>query len=639
MQGIDALCRNKAAGLDGITAELLQDGIEVLANPLRVLFSNILLEGRFPLKFSIGVIHPILKPGGEALNTLTYRLLTIGPVLGKLFASLLNERLTTWAETNKLRANSQSGFRKHRSTIDQCFVLRTIIEKCKHGRTPLYTCFVDFRKAFDSIPRARLWTVLAAMGLSGPFFDCLQAMYSQDTACVLTSDGLTSPFMCTAGVKQGCPLSPLLFGLYIDLLERKLLAIMTDAPKLHTLLVPILLFADDVILMATSLHGLQKQLDALSRFCLDYGLQVNLVKTKAMRFGSPSILRKAPSIDVMFDGTPIDVVSHFKYLGILFVESGAFKLAVETLRVSALRALHAMKTKCIVLGITDVRLQCRLFDTLVAPILLYGSEIWSVDVPPSEPLQNGFLKRLLGVCRSTPTDIVLAEFGKYPLKIRSLCSTIMYFYRLLSIEGNDILDATFHEQMLLLDRLPKSWMARFQRQIAPLIGIFPSTNLHDLLHLPTDAVINSKHQLKRSLGEHYVAQMLTQTNIKLVSYFQFNSCHEYTMQPHLAWTNRRLVRIMSQFRTGSHWLRIQTGRFIGLERSCRLCTRCQQGVVDNELHCLLACPAFDRLRCDFSIVTAGVSSVTGFFDINTDLQAVAKFLVQCRLLSVTPDIE
>ena len=73
--------------------------------------------------------------------------------------------------------------------------------------------------------------------------------------------------MCTAGVKQGCPLSPLLFGLYIDLLERKLWAIMTDAPKLHTLLVPILLFADDVILMATSLHGLQKQLDALSRFC------------------------------------------------------------------------------------------------------------------------------------------------------------------------------------------------------------------------------------------------------------------------------------------------------------------------------------------------------------------------------------
>jgi hypothetical protein len=81
----------------------------------------------------------------------------------------------------------------------------------------------------------------------------------------------------------------------------------------------------------------------------------------------------------------------------------------------------------------------------------------------------------------------------------------MYFYRLLSVEGNDILDATFREQMLLMDRLPKSWMARFQRQIAPLIGIFPSANPHDLLHLPTDAVINSKHQLKRSLGDYYVS--------------------------------------------------------------------------------------------------------------------------------------
>jgi len=427
-----------------------------------------------------------------------------------------------------------------------------------------------------------------------------------------------------------------LFGLYIDLLEHKLLAITADAPELHDLLMPLLLFADDVILMATSLQGLQKQIDALSQFCKDYGLQINLVKTKAMRFGGKTVLRQAPAIEVFISGKPIEAVSEFKYLGITFVEQGTFKVAVEKLRISALRALHAMKSKCIVLGISDVRLQCRLFDTLVAPILLYGSQVWSVDVSPLEQLHSGFLKKLLGVCTSTPNDLVLAEFGRYPLQYRSQCSTIMYFYNLLAVEDNVILAAAFQEQLRLMNKLPKCWMAKFQQLVAPLSTLFPTTNVLELIELPIADVVCSKHLLKRSLSEHYVSQFLSKTSIKYGTYFEFNPCDEYTVQPYLAWSNKRLVRIMSQFRTGSHWLRIQTGRFVGLERNCRLCTRCDQRVVDNEFHCLVACPAFYQLRCDFSIQTQGVSSITEFLNLNTDSMALAQFLFRCRLLSVEP---
>ena len=83
------------------------------------------------------------------------------------------------------------------------------------------------------------------------------------------------------GVKQGCPLSPTLFGLYVDGLEKHLLETADiDAPTLMGVMVPLLLYADDLILMSESASGLQKQLDALASFCEELQVTVNLSKTK-----------------------------------------------------------------------------------------------------------------------------------------------------------------------------------------------------------------------------------------------------------------------------------------------------------------------------------------------------------------------
>jgi hypothetical protein len=82
---------------------------------------------------------------------------------------------------------------------------------------------VDFCKAFDIVPRDLLWQVLAEMGIVGHFMECLQSMYSQDNVRVMhPTEGLSARFSCGIGVKQGCPLNPSLFGLYLDGLEKHL---------------------------------------------------------------------------------------------------------------------------------------------------------------------------------------------------------------------------------------------------------------------------------------------------------------------------------------------------------------------------------------------------------------------------------
>ncbi len=106
--------------------------------------------------------------------------------------------------------------------------------------------------------------MLASLEVKGHFLRCLQAMYANDTVHINhPSEGVTSNFRCQQGVKQGCPLIPLLFGLYLDALEKRLDGRECDAPALADVHVWLLFFADDLALTSELEVGLQQQLDAL----------------------------------------------------------------------------------------------------------------------------------------------------------------------------------------------------------------------------------------------------------------------------------------------------------------------------------------------------------------------------------------
>jgi hypothetical protein len=133
-----------------------------------------------------------------------------------------------------------------------------LIKQNKAKKKPLYCCFVDFKKAFDIVPREVLWQVSVGFGVEGCFLRCLQAMYAKDIVRINhPSESVTTSFRCQQGVKQGCPLSPLFFGLYLDALEGRLDGIECDAPALTYMHVWLLLFADDLVLTSKSKVGLQ----------------------------------------------------------------------------------------------------------------------------------------------------------------------------------------------------------------------------------------------------------------------------------------------------------------------------------------------------------------------------------------------
>jgi hypothetical protein len=93
---------------------------------------------------------------------------------------ILESHISQWVETNDLRAKGQAGFKKDFRTTYNLFILCTLTEQARFQKKKLYTCFVDLKKAFDTVPRDLLWQVLEGLGISGRILECLCSMYRQD---------------------------------------------------------------------------------------------------------------------------------------------------------------------------------------------------------------------------------------------------------------------------------------------------------------------------------------------------------------------------------------------------------------------------------------------------------------------------
>lgn len=134
------LKRHKASGMDGIKAEYLIDAEDILIDPLTTTFNQMLVDD-VPQSWCTGVIHPIFK-SGDANDPSNYRGITVTSVLAKLFAMILEARMSVWAEDHDLRAAGQAGFCKDYRTTDNVFIMQTIIATAHKAKKKLYCCIL-----------------------------------------------------------------------------------------------------------------------------------------------------------------------------------------------------------------------------------------------------------------------------------------------------------------------------------------------------------------------------------------------------------------------------------------------------------------------------------------------------------------
>jgi len=296
----------------------------LLCDDLCKLFQHVFVSGALPPVWCSAILCPVFKKGDPA-DLDNYRGISVGSVLGKMYSMVLESRLDGFCEAHGHRAAGQAGFRKKRCCSDHIFVLKHLIDvhRAERGKH-LFVCFVDFRKAYDMVRRDLLMECLADMGLHGHMLEALCSMYWCPTLCVKFGQQLGEPFESTRGVKQGDPLSPLLFGVFFDRIERWFAErAPASGVQLGSEQLRMLLYADDLALIAQSKHMLQFMLKQLADFCDTYDLEVNVAKTCVVVFGKK---RYSGSRFWIMRGRRMErqqvpVATEFKYLGVVFHET------------------------------------------------------------------------------------------------------------------------------------------------------------------------------------------------------------------------------------------------------------------------------------------------------------------------------
>ena len=171
---------------------------------------------------------------------------------------ILLRRLTEYVNLKKILSPNQIGFKKGHSTSDHIFLLTTVLDKVvKKDKEKLYTAFIDFKKAYDTVDRELLFEHLNDLGINGPFLQNLKSMYENTKYFIKLTGGYTDALESNLGLKQGCPLSPLLVNLYIDNMN-KIFSTECDPIKLQGFALNHFLYADDLLLLSKTPQGLQK---------------------------------------------------------------------------------------------------------------------------------------------------------------------------------------------------------------------------------------------------------------------------------------------------------------------------------------------------------------------------------------------
>jgi len=181
-----------------------------------------------------------------------------------------------------LFAKEQAGFRKTFRTTDQIFTLKTLINKTIKSGGYLYTCFVDFQKAYDSVWREGLLQKFERIGISGKVLNIINSMFNEPKSAIYSNGKISENFQTTVGVKQRDVLSTLLFNIFINDLPNAFQKFKTtEEVVVFNEIIHSLLFADDYfVIFSLNKEDLQTKLDTLNEYCLKWGLKVNTKKPK-----------------------------------------------------------------------------------------------------------------------------------------------------------------------------------------------------------------------------------------------------------------------------------------------------------------------------------------------------------------------
>ena len=420
-QAIQQMKNGKAPGNDNISVDLIKAGGLPMAQWLHEIFVDIWNNEEMVNDWTTVIPIRLYKNTSDKHICDNYRGISLLVATSKIFSRMILNRVQSLLD--KQLVEEQAGFRTNRSTVDQIFILKMVMEKSHDYKKPLYICFIDIQKAYDSVNRDLLWQICKHYGLTNKTVPMLQLLHTNTKARIRINGDLSNSFNAGTGLLQGGVTSCILFNIPFDFIMRRVIdkanmmcvtvselafrsndfchAIRDNYEYLHVLT---LMYVDDLVTMCNNALDLEIFIQSFEKISQETGLTMNVKKTcimslKQLREDSTRKIIKnqegaAPNINVIIRNKTIEMVDEFSYLGYYVTHDNSLDKEIEARLSKPSAAFNTLRQIIWYRKTTSVEAKLCVFRACVLPVLLYGSEVWSTTIAQERQLNTFYFKCL-----------------------------------------------------------------------------------------------------------------------------------------------------------------------------------------------------------------------------------------------------
>ena len=399
-----------------------KEGGDMMVSLLIQFYNMLLSNGELPKEWKVAHIIPIHK-GGSKSRCENYRPISLTCAMCKILEAVIKKDILVFLSSNNMIFSSQHGFLPRRSTATALLSFLEEVSLSIDDNQLVDAIYLDFRKAFDSVPHKRLVEKLKSYGIQSPLICWISSFLSDRYQLVKIGNSFSRHLKVVSGVPQGSILGPLLFLIFINDIDE----VIKNAS--------IIKYADDIRLFLKFSRNtnsncgpelLQADLHGIEMWCKTWLLKLNTSKCNCIYFGL-----KNSSHTYLLNNIPLPSVSSERDLGVLLTAD--LKPSLQCLQV-ANRANKILGCIRLSFKYLDASTLIVLYKALVLPVLEYCTVAWCPffvkDIETLEKVQRRMTRMLPGL-RHLPYEVRLKALGLMTLHTRRIKHDLIFVFKLL----------------------------------------------------------------------------------------------------------------------------------------------------------------------------------------------------------------
>ena len=399
-----------------------------LTKTIYLLIKKVFICDSLPEAWSYATIVSIPKPHADDPQKLTnQRGISLMSVVLKILAKIVAKRLLDYCEACKLLIPEQVGFRSREEAVAQAAALVEICQRRSIVERQTWLTFIDLKKAYDTVPHEALFHKLEQkFGIPGdhPMTKFLRVLYENSAINFDDKEnGKRYSINLNRGLRQGCPISPILFNMFINDIADESLAWALRVPQTPaSKRIGLLLFADDLVLMTKNKTKMEKAVRSVEQWCRRNEMSVGIGKCGSMVINDQNNELQQSSFHI--NGEKIPQVDEYIYLGVKITNDISLQ-AMFDFRYEIFRKRYGAIAKQLSNYSIPLRSRILIVKSMLLPSLLYGAEVYGMSaarVVKGETIMKRICKRLIGLkpySRVLNYEVALMELTLLPIHVEA----------------------------------------------------------------------------------------------------------------------------------------------------------------------------------------------------------------------------